>query len=79
MVTFSEVNSPPQGRGTVQIGYISYTDILGNCTVVLAEALKYGGGCAVQLRRIITAHINVINEQLSGMKVHDARENLPQR
>ncbi len=79
MVTFSKVNSPTQCRGAVQIGYIAYTNVLGDCTVVLAEALEDGGGCVVQLRRIIATHINVVNEQLSGMKVHDARENLSQR
>ena len=79
MIAFSKVNSLTQRWGMIQIAYIAYSDILGNSTVVLAEALEDGGGCAVQLCRIITAHINVVNEQLSRMKVQDAGENLSQR
>jgi hypothetical protein len=78
MITFCKANSLPESSWTVQIGYIAYTDVFCNGTVVLAKALKDCSGCAVQLCRIEAAYINVIDEQFAGVEINYAGEDLSQ-
>jgi hypothetical protein len=78
VVTFCEPNSPPQRRGVVQIGNVPHTDVFGDSAIVLAETLKDCSRRTVQLCGFIPTYINVVDEQLAGMEVHYAGEDLSQ-
>ena len=78
MVTFCEPDSSPQGWWMVQIGNVSYTNVFGDGTIILAETLKDCSGRAVQLGRFIAPYINVVDEQLARVKVYNAGKDLSQ-